>query len=204
MAYEDYCAACTYMGESSDYSGRYYCDRKGEYRYACDARCYNFCEAYSRSNYSRENMYKNSASHTSGGGCYITTIMCEILGYADDNYYLQTLRNFRDNVMKTNIKYIPLLLTYDIIGPMIAEKLSEDSEKQAIAQVFFNKYIIPAVNAINEQKYDTATNTYVAMTNALAEKYNINTNIIMPTLCEEDYPLLGHGKRRVRVKPETI
>jgi len=106
--------------------------------------------------------------------------------------------------MKTDIKYIPLLLTYDVVGPMIAKKLNEDNEKKAIAEVFFNRYIIPAVNAINEQKYDTATNTYVAMTNALAEKYNINTNIIMPSLSEEDYPLLGHGKRRIKVKPETI
>ena len=204
MAYEDYCAACTHLGESADYNGKYWCSRKGEDHYACDPKCYSFCEAYGRSNSARANMYENSRNHSGGSGCYLTTIMCEILGYPDNNYYLQTLRNFRDKTMKLNIKYIPLLLTYDIVGPIIADKLNKDPEKEIIAQIFFNKYIIPSVNAINEEKTETAINTYVAMTNALAEKYNINTNIIMPNISEEDYPLLGHGKRRIKTKPETI
>jgi len=97
MSYEDYCAACTYLSERSDYNGTYYCERKGEDIYASDAKCYNFCEAYSRSNSSRENMYENSASHT-GSGCYLTTIMCQILGYPDNNYYLDTLRKFRTDI----------------------------------------------------------------------------------------------------------
>ena len=104
MALESYCAACTYMGESADYDGKYYCERKGERRYASDAKCYSFCEAYSRSTYSRENMYENSRQHQSGGGCYLTTAMCNILGYPDNNYYLETLRNFRDTVLQQDFK----------------------------------------------------------------------------------------------------
>ena len=50
MAYEDFCAACTYLGENADYDGKYYCDRKGKRVYACDPKCYNMIEAYSRSN----------------------------------------------------------------------------------------------------------------------------------------------------------
>ena len=96
MAYEDYCAACTYLGENADYDGKYYCDRKGERVYACDPRCYRFVEAYSRSNYGRENMYDNSRNHQSSG-CYLTTAMCNILGYEDNNYYLYSFDNIIDN-----------------------------------------------------------------------------------------------------------
>ena len=30
MAYEDFCAACTYLGENDDYDGKYYLLRKYE------------------------------------------------------------------------------------------------------------------------------------------------------------------------------
>lgn len=197
MAYEDYCAACTYMGESSDYSGKYYCSSKGEYRFACDARCYNFCEAYGRSNYSRENMYDNSRNHSGSSGCYLTTIMCQLLTFKDNNYYLNTLRNFRDNVMKKNINYIPLLLTYDVIGPQIAEELRKDPYSKQIALTFFDKYITKSVDAITEGKEESAINTYVAMTTALAERYNIIIPTIQVDLSNLELDSLGHGKRRI-------
>jgi actin-related protein len=147
-------------------------------------------------------MFNNSRSHSSGG-CYLTTIMCQILNYADDNYYLQTLRNFRDNVLKQDVKYYPLLLTYDVIGPMIAYHLSQDKDKEIIAKTMFEKYIIPSVNAIEENKTSIATNIYVAMTNVLAEKYNINTKIITIEPHTIDINTLGHGKVRKRTLTEN-
>lgn len=199
MAYEDYCAACTYLGESADYNGAYYCDRKGERRLACDAKCYSFCEAYRRSNYSRENMYDNSRSHQSSG-CYLTTIMCEILNYSDDNYYLQTLRGFRDNVMKKDCKYFPLLITYDVVGPVIANSLRNDPNREEIAKVFFNNYVERAVLSIEEGKKDMAINVYVAMTKELADYYDCPININNIDICEEDINSLGHGRIKQRKK----
>lgn len=197
MALESYCAACTYMGESADYDGKYYCDRKGERRYACDAKCYDFCEAYSRSNYSRENMYENSRSHQSSG-CYLTTAMCNILGYPDNNYYLETLRTFRDSVLQQDFKYIPLLLSYDIIGPQIAYELEKDENKVEIATNLFNKFITASVSAIENNKTNDAVNIYVAMTQSLAERYNINTNIVMLNPNEVNIKELGHGRKRTK------
>ena len=207
MALENYCASCTYLGEKADYNGKYWCEKKGQDMYACDPKCYSWCEAYGRSTYARENMYKNSSQHTSSG-CYLTTVMCNILGYPDDNYYLQTLRTFRDTVLKKDIKYYPLLVTYDVIGPTIAINLSKDQNKEAIAKTMFNNYISKAVNAIEENKVNEATNIYVAMTNVLAEKYNINTNIITINPENIDIDTLGHGRTRKKAyqKPniETI
>lgn len=200
MALESYCAACTYMGETADYNGKYWCSSKGESRYACDAKCYSFCEAYGRSNYSRENMYENSSSHQSSG-CYLTTAMCNILGYPDDNYYLQTLRTFRDTVLQKDFKYIPLLLSYDTIGPQIAFELQKDENKVEIATNLFNKFITASVSAIENNKTNDAVNIYVAMTQSLAERYNINTNIVMLNPNEVNIKELGHGRKRTKKIP---
>lgn len=217
MSYESYCAACTYLGETADYEGKYYCDSKGEDHYACDPKCYNFCEAFGRSNSARANMFDNSRNHCSSSSssyedssyslCYLTTAMCNILGYKDDDYYLQTLRNFRDNILQNNSKYIPLLNMYDIIGPEIAYKLNKDTNKEIIAKHLFNGYITKAVDAINEEKIQEAVNIYIAMTHTLADRYNININIlyispqsIIPN--NIDINSLGHGKSRTRKRLE--
>ena len=188
--YEDFCAACTYMGENVD-CGKYWCEVKGEDRLACDPKCYRFCEAYGRSNNARENMY--IISKNSGSSCYLTTIMCVILNYKDDNYYLNTLRSFRDNVMKKDPKYFPLLITYDTIGPIISYELMKDKDKKEIATAFFNNYITKSVMAIEENKYETAINIYKAMTYELAIKYHLNLDLITPPKLDDiDIKSLGH------------
>ena len=196
MALESYCAACTYLSENGS-GGKYWCERKGEDHYATDSKCYSFCEAYSRSNSCRQNMYDYSQGSSSG--CYLTTIMCHILGYPDNNYYLNTLRKFRDNVMKNNQEYIPLLITYDIIGPTIAYELAHDKDNKEIATVFFEKYIVKSVEAIEEQKEKEAINIYKAMTETLADKYVtkkgiININNIDATKYNKE--TLGHARVR--------
>lgn len=200
MAYEDYCAACTYMGESADYNGKYYCSQKGECRYACDSKCYNFCEAYSRSNYSRSNMLDNSKNHMNSG-CYLTTIMCKLLGYPDNNYYLNTLREFRKNIMQKDPNYFSLLLTYDVVGPVISKKIETDPNNKIMAITLFNNYIEKAVRAIEEGKNETAINIYKAMTTSLADRYKI-----MIPLIEVDSNInpqeLGHGYTRGRTYKE--
>jgi hypothetical protein len=195
MAWEEYCAACTYMKEEQ-YYGKYWCERKGEYRPANDARCGSYCEAYRRSNTSRENMLSYSKNY--GSGCYLTTIMCNLLGYDDNNYYLNTLRKFRDNVMQKNPAYLPLLLTYDDVGPIISERLANDPDAKEIAISFFNNYIPRAVVAIEENKEQTAINIYTVMTQALADKYNINIPTMKVNCKEIDPKTLGHGYSRVR------
>ena len=194
MSVYDYCCACTYLGESADYNGKYWCSAKGENRYASDPKCHSFCEAYSRSYSAKENMYDNSKSHAEGG-CYITTIMCQILGYPDNNYYLNTLRKFRDNVMRYSYKYITGLITYDLIGPMIAYQISIDKDKEVLARTMFDNYITKAVAAIEEEKYDTAFNIYKAMTEELAARYHYNVNVVKTYPRDIKLDTLGHGRK---------
>ena len=61
-------------------------------------------------------------------GCYLTTIICNKLGYSDDCFVLNTLRSFRDNVMQKNIEYKDMLMEYDTLGPVIAQNIANDKE----------------------------------------------------------------------------
>ena len=200
MALESYCAACTYMGETSNYNGKYWCERKSEERYACDPKCGSFCEAYSRSNGARENMYENSSSHKSSG-CYITTIVCDILGNKDDCYTLQKARELR-NEMQNNPYDYPALLMYDQIGPQIAECLMKENEEDryTIAEKAYKNYLTPTVMAIEKKQYNKAKDIYILMTNNFAKYYGIDTNIIIPDKINKEE--LGHGRARIR-KPQT-
>ena len=188
MAYENNCAACTYLNDNL------WCEKKGESHSGSDRKCDSFCEAYGRSTSERENFYESSPS----SGCYLTTIMCQILKYPDDNHYLKTLRNFRDTIMQPDPNCLPLLLTYDIIGPSIAKKLALDPRRISIATAFFND-ISDAVSAIEEKDYDSAIDKYVTMTSNLAKNLGIDANFANINIANIDKTNLGHGKIRALV-----
>ena len=190
----DYCASCTYLGDRAD-CGKYWCDKKGKDVYATDSRCSSYCYGYSISTSSMENKY-NVSVDASSSGCYLTTIMCKLLGYKDDNYYLDKLRYFRDNVMKNSGEYIPLLIIYDVVGPVISKKLESDIHGKEIAQVYFDKYITKSVAAIEEEKNKEAINIYIAMTDSLANRYGINTTFVKPDIKDIDMQNLGHARVR--------
>ena len=89
-----FCGECTYLDLSTgDIYGKFYCDKKYERHLATDVECNRFCKAYSRDYYTIQNAYKYS-EEKSKGGCYLTTILCNILGMLDNNIYLKTMRNF--------------------------------------------------------------------------------------------------------------
>ena len=95
--------------------------------------------------------------------------------------------------MRYDPNYLHCLITYDIIGPMIAYQLSIDKEKEVLAATLFEHYIIKAVSAIEEEKYDSAVNIYKAMTEELANRYHFNLNIVH-TPKDINYEILGHGR----------
>ena len=146
----------------------------------------------------RKSMLENSTNHINSG-CYLTTIVYKLLNYPDNNYYLNTLRYFRENVMQTDPNYFPLLMLYDIVGPEIAKRLGQDINGKDIATIFFNNYITKSVDAIQKGENKEAINIYTAMTKELAEHYEI----IVPSISEVNVDninpqTLGHGYTRKR------
>lgn len=67
---------------------------------------------------------QQSASQSAGGGCFITTALCEYEGKADDCSELQTLREFRDSYMLADDNRRGMVAIYYAVAPMIVERLS--------------------------------------------------------------------------------
>ena len=189
------CAECTYLEiNNGNYTGAFWCDRKLERHLATDIACGSFCKAYSRNTTSIKNAVEYSNNHNSSG-CYLTTILCSILKLPDDNYYLETMRNFRKEILQKDEKYKPLLVEYDIIGPKIAEALNNDPQKQEFAEKYFNSYISTIIYNIENKKYNNAVIAYERMTNSLKEFYGLDEFSISTLEIENaDIEKSGHGK----------
>ena len=190
----NYCGECTYLElDTGDIYGKFYFEKQCERHLATDVECNRFCKAYSRDYASIKNAYDFSNQKNSSG-CYLTTMMCKILGMPDNNIYLETIRNFRNDYLQKNIEYKALLVEYDIIGPKIAEALNNDPLKEVIAKKYFNFYINHITNLIKSDLYNTAINTYKQMTNSLKELYSLN-DISLSTfeIDNADINESGHG-----------
>jgi hypothetical protein len=185
MAYETQCGGCI----EYDYQGdnvKGYCS-------------YYKCYYYPGDGCSHQRPRESSSS------CYITTIICDVLGFSDDAGILNTLRGFRDNVMQKDSKYFKTLLEYDVVGPVIAKFIKEEYNNTHDDEMwiqFYNFYLSPTANLIKEEKYDEAVLRYKEMVESLKDYYGIEkeVNII------EDYDMSkgGHGKVKFLKKQEEI
>lgn len=92
------------------------------------------------------------------GGCFITTAVCGVMGYADDCHVLSTLRSFRDTWL--TVTHPEEITTYYNTAPAIVEKLNTMQDKKALYGMFYNKYILPSVRFIEHGEYEAAYETY--------------------------------------------
>lgn len=188
------CSECTYLkinGECNN--GKFWCEKDLEWHYANEAECYRFCKAYSRSDSVARSYYEKSERAQSSGGCYLTTITCEILGLPDNNMYLQTLRDFRKETLQKEEKYKELLVEYDIVGPIIANKLKQEKESVIIANNLLRMGIAKTVyHILNEEKIE-AIKAYTDMTKLLIQAYDINIKPNQEQINNADITKSGHG-----------
>ena len=191
--------SCTfYSFKSGLFGGDYWCDKK-DCRVDSDT-YYRYCRGYS---YSDCPIYKQSNS----SGCFITTIVCNILGKSDDDEVLNVLRDFRDNVLQSDSKYSDVLKNYDTIGPVIANSILNDSESEKMASNVYSNMILPIVLLIENKEYDRAVSNYEKMTLSLVDCYgyreyfeNLKNNNYGYIDNEFELKMSGHGKRKVLVK----
>lgn len=101
-----------------------------------------------------------------GAVCYLTTIVCKYNDYPDDCHYLQTLRNYRDNVLMTSGIGRELCIMYYAHQSIISDKLQKFSEK-AKAEFFtpLINDIKDCVNAIECGNDDLAIEIYLRLFN---------------------------------------
>ena len=202
------CGECTYLNVNpgkGDLYGKFPCEKKYEWHLATDPECDRFCTAYDRDYCTIQNAHRYSQEHSSSGGCYLTTMLCNILRMPDNNIYLETMRDFRNNVLQKDEKYKSILVEYDIIGPKIAQFLESDPLKEKIAKKYLNTYIKPITNLINEQKFEMAISLYMTMTNSLSFLYGLNyISISTLEIDNADIENSGHGIYKTKKITQNI
>lgn len=173
------CRDCEYFDENSKepfFGVKGYCSYYGKYYDPGDN---SYCRNFRPNNYG-------------GTGCYITTMVHDILGMDDKSDIMETLRNFRTNVLNRNEKYKPILIDYDIIGKKIAKELRKDNDKDLCKSVY-DKKLLKIAKEIKKKDYLKAITDYEQMTMGLAVYYNVPLSV---NIDEEkyDYTRGGHGK----------
>lgn len=134
-------------------------------------------------------------------GCYITTLICSILGYTDHCYVLTEMRNFRNNIMQKEAIYFDILLEYDVIGPIIARSIYEDYEERENKDMwvrFYQLYLLKTADLISSKKYTEAVSKYEQMMNVLKNYFGIHDMDL--TTYQKDYDMSkgGHGKLKIK------
>ena len=197
----DYCGECTYLvpDKCKGYSnGYFYCEKKDTYVLASTEHCYDYCRAYSRPDYIARELQNRSVREKNGydsSSCYITTIVSNILGYKDNGYVLNILRNFRNNYLQENNIYKSLLVEYDIIGPLIAKDIYNSPNKEEIAFNLYEHILKNIVIEIEQGNYENAIKLYKGMTYGLKVCFGYaNKNIDPAIISSKDIKESGHGK----------
>jgi hypothetical protein len=103
------------------------------------------------------------ATSSSGGGCFITTAVCESRGEADDCPTLTKLRAFRDSFMQETKARQDLVRLYYDCAPKIVERINAREDVLAFNEYLYARFIVPACASIDRGNLPDAFNLYVAM-----------------------------------------
>lgn len=122
--------------------------------------------------------------------CYITTIVHEVLRKDDECDTMETLRNFRNNILNKNKKYESILEEYDVIGKRVANAIKIDNDKD-LCEKIYNNFLLKVAYSIKKKNYLKAITDYEQMTMMLISYYNIPVN---DDIKNYDYTKGGHGK----------
>ena len=183
----NFCSECALYDSNGTpkWGDEHYCSKKGKYLKPTTSACSSFVKNNAKEGYQR-------------AGCYITTIVCNILGYPDDCNLLVTLRDFRENYLKQNSECLPLLIEYDQIGPIISDSIVNDPDAKITAIENTRNFLIPCVEAIKAGNLDKAIEIYKSLVLLLKLKYALLRTPIDYTISE---PLESLGKGRIRTAP---
>ncbi len=153
-------------------SARYQCDFKKEYDGSSDV-FDSWYEAYCNKDYERGGYGDCKYYKKHMGICYITTAVCDTLGFKNDNLFLSTICSFREK-LEQDPKMFKQLEIYDIVGPVIANIINGDKE---IAAKLFKSTISPVCMDIINGNYNDALLKYTCMIKSLINKYKDSVSI---------------------------
>ena len=97
------------------------------------------------------------------GGCFISTAICVSLGKGDECSELNTLRQFRDEVILQNNEWAELVNNYYDEAPDLVEFIQRRPDKDLIWNKIWIEYLSSILKLIDEQKYQEAVDEYKKM-----------------------------------------
>lgn len=108
-----------------------------------------------------------------GGGCYITTAICEYRNKADNCYELETFRKFRDKWLILQPDGKELIKRYYLNAPTIVRLINSSENKSEIYNDIENKYLDICLKDIELNDMDACKNKYIEMVENLIERFLI-------------------------------
>lgn len=111
-----------------------------------------------------------AASSGGGGGCFITTAVCDSMNEPDDCPTLTTLRAFRDGYMQENVYRRGLVDVYYRTAPELVERIKERADAREFFETLYQLYIRPACLAIERGDNLEAFTLYIEMLFAVKEE----------------------------------
>lgn len=185
--YSNKCGSCGHL-DMNNYRGyKYYCKEKYTFCDPSDSKCWRYEPAEDMG----DNRDYYDIKKIDRSDCYLTTIICEILGFEDDCDILAVMRLFRNNILQKDLRYLNILVEYDMVGPEIASNLKKDENALWIAKELLEHYIKPIIVYINNRNYDAAVVLYQNMTNLLKENYAL---VDCEDVKDYDQSMGGHGR----------
>lgn len=157
------CGDCDFLNyRDTKWNGdRVWCNRKGYYVDPSSIACNDY--TYKGHNYGR----------------YLTTFVCNTLKLDDKKkkYLYKCFDEIKyDKTPEADYLY-EMFSQYDIIGPMIADKLYKDKFKEVIATSMLYNYIYPCVDMALDKNYLKAILKYEEMCDTLYNFYFNEDNI---------------------------
>ena len=168
-----------------------------------DGFCSYYCKYFSKSDKACSKFEKRRDIDTT---CFLTTAICNIFGFEDNCFGLETLRNFRDNYLVKDERYHKLLAEYEVIGPVISNNLYHDEHRMEVADYYFENYLYNIiVNLSTYKDYDEAVNMYIEMVNDMKRMYGVNLEVTDSDVMDLSVKINNNQykvKRLVKVKEE--
>lgn len=101
-----------------------------------------------------------SAAQSAGGGCYITTAVCETFGLPDDCHTLTVLREFRDTYLARLAVGRAFIAEYYATAPKLVKKIRARSDAREYFQSLYTRFILPALLSIEWGNRENAFKIY--------------------------------------------
>jgi hypothetical protein len=129
------------------------------------------------------------------GNCYLTTAAVGAVGLADDCWELQTLRHFRDTVLRQSERGQRLIRHYYRYAPALVADISRQADARNIWLKAWGFGILPAALCARLGFNALATTLYRKMTLALLRKARNATRTRLYKPCKNHpLPRMGEGK----------